>query len=59
MTVRELIKHLQTLDQDRGIWVFYDGGYSIFPPVPDDIAGAYDVDERRGVKLGDYIISAG
>ena len=24
MTVRELIEHLQTLDQDKNIWVFYD-----------------------------------
>lgn len=35
MTVRELIEHLQTLDQDKGIWVCYDT-FFWFPPVPDD-----------------------
>ena len=59
MTVRELIRHLETLEQDRGIWVFYDGGYSIFAPVPDTRADEYDQRESKGVKVGDYIITAG
>ena len=58
MTVRELITELQKLDQDRGIWVFYDGGCSIFPPIPDDRAGGL-IGSRHGVKKGDYIINAG
>ena len=37
MTVRELIEHLQTLDQDKGIWVRYDS-YFWFSPVPDEVA---------------------
>ena len=57
MTVRELIKHLQTLDQDKGIWVCYDGGFSWFPPVPDETA---DIPYRGGkIQPGDYIINAG
>ncbi len=56
MTVRELIEHLQTLDQDRGIWVCYDT-FCWFPPIPDDKA---DDDYRDGkIKKGDYVITAG
>ena len=60
MTVRELIEHLQTLDQDKGIWVRYDY-YSYFSPEPDDVADDLDEEtaEEEGVKKGDYIISAG
>ena len=59
MKVKELIAELQKLDQERGIWVFYDGGCSIFPPIPDDRAKKSDEDEFYGVKEGDYIIYAG
>lgn len=59
MTVRELIAHLLTLEQDRGIWVFYDGGYSVFAPTPDRRADDYDEHGSDKVKEGDYIISAG
>ena len=56
MTVRELIEHLQTLDQEKGIWVCYDM-YYYFPPSPDEMA-----DRTMGggkVHHGDYIINAG
>ena len=57
MTVREVIERLQKLDQDKGIWVCYDGGYSWFAPLPDDEA---EQDFRDGkIKKGDYIITAG
>ena len=59
MKVKELIAELQKLDQERGIWVFYDSGCSIFPPIPDDRAGENDVDRSIGVNEGDYIINAG
>jgi hypothetical protein len=60
MTVRELIEHLQTLDQDKGIWVRYDG-FFYFSPEPDDVAGDEDKrnGKKEGVKKGDYIINAG
>lgn len=58
MKVKELIAELQKLDQERGIWVFYDGGYSIFPPVPDERAGGL-IGSKKGVQEGDYIINAG
>lgn len=58
MTVKELIQELQKLDQERGIWVFYDGGCSIFPPIPDERAEG-PIGSKVGVKEGDYIINAG
>lgn len=74
MKVRELIERLKTLDQERGIWILYDGGnyddhaYSngLFPPIPDDIAKKpleeYCIergfDEEDIVREGDYIINA-
>lgn len=63
MTVRELIEHLQTLDQDKGIWVFYDYPCSAFEPVPDDAASKdqaeYFNEDGVEVKEGDYVITAG
>ena len=58
MTVRELIEHLQTLDQDRGIWVCYDT-FFWFPPVPDDTATMNIKVHGDVVKKGDYVIIAG
>ncbi len=67
MTVREYIEYLKTLDQDKGIWVAYDFPCAMFEPKPDkvaeqahvDIYGSDNEDYGIGVKLGDYIISAG
>ena len=61
MTVRQLIEHLQTLDQDKGIWVFYDYPFSAFEPVPDGTADeeAETFFKDEGVKKGDYVITAG
>lgn len=60
MKVKDLIEHLQTLDQEKGIWVRYDT-YIYFAPIPDSEAekdgteGHYD----ENVRKGDYIIIAG
>lgn len=61
ITVRQLIEHLQTLDQNRGIWIAYDYPCALLLPIPDAIA-----DEsyrkffpREDVEVGDYIIVAG
>lgn len=62
MTVKELIEHLQTLEQDKGIWVVYDSGCSIFAPVPDArIDGEYTLiyHDNVGIQEGDYVITAG
>lgn len=34
--VKDLIAHLETLDQEKLIYVEYDG-YATFPPIPDVI----------------------
>lgn len=61
MTVRELIEHLKTLDQDKGIWVAYDFPCNVFEPIPDTEADEdyVDIYGSKGVKLNDYIITAG
>ena len=60
MKVKEMIEELSKLDQEKNIWVLYDY-YNIFEPTPDDVADEEDVEQFKddGVKLGDYIISAG
>lgn len=61
MTVRELIEHLQTLDPDKGIWIFYDYPCDAFEPYPDGTATseAEDFFKEEGVRQGDYVITAG
>ena len=61
MTVREYIEELKKLDQDKGIWVAYDYPCNMFAPTPDDEATEHHVKcyGYKGVKEGDYIISAG
>lgn len=63
MKVSEVIAELQKLDQDRNIWVEYDG-FRIFPPIPDqelDKNGVefYNCNSKVRAKEGDYIITAG
>lgn len=61
MTVREYIKYLKKLDQDKGIWVAYDFPCNMFEPTVDNVAGIVhaDIYGDIGVKEGDYVISAG
>ena len=73
MTVREYIEYLKTLDQDRHIWVLYDGGNyedsgyaaGIFEPTVDKDTVKSPLAEyaskwyNGNVKEGDYLISAG
>lgn len=61
MTVREYIKYLKKLDQDKGIWVAYDFPCNMFEPIVDNVAGIAhaDIYGDIGVKEGDYVISAG
>lgn len=73
MTVREYIEYLKTLDQDKGIWVLYDGGNyedsgyaaGIFEPTVDKdtvlppLAEYVNKWYNNNVKEGDYLISIG
>ena len=60
MKVKDFIKYLEALDQEKNIWVVYDG-FAVFAPTPDMTAGAEEVSclGKKGVELDDYIISAG
>lgn len=59
MKVKELIQYLEALDQEKNIWVVYDG-FKVFNPTPDMIAGPDEVSYLgdKGVELDDYIIDA-
>ena len=66
MTVREVIQELSKLDQDKQIWVVYDG-FDAFPPIPDNEIGEEDAeylnsflrDDGLMCNPGDYEINAG
>ena len=62
MKVKEVIAELQKLNQEKEIWVIYDGFLAI-KPIPDDTQkdqekyDTYDTDVV--LNDGDYIITAG
>ncbi len=60
MTVKELIEQLEELDQQKNIWILYDGCY---PIVPDDVYTfdkdhADEFDDDDDVNEGDYYFKA-
>lgn len=59
MKVREVIEELKKLDQERNIWVCYDG-FAWFPPIPKDYVDDWDSKAfaDKGVKKDDYVIMA-
>lgn len=60
MKVKEYIEYLQTLDQDKDIYVVYDG-FLVFDPLVDDVADD-DCPRKDGTfeyRKGDYLIKAG
>lgn len=63
MTVKELIEQLQSLDQDKSIWLFYDPpcacGEVIITPLVGFNADYAMMFKAEGVKEGDYAIIAG
>lgn len=60
MKVKEYIEYLQTLDQERDIYVVYDG-FMVFDPVADEVADEDWVKSDGTIKYkkGDYLINAG
>lgn len=52
MKVRELIEELKKLDQEKDIWIAFEGGYEYGKPLPYGIANEDD----KEVKRGDYLI---
>lgn len=59
MKVKELIENLQKLDQERNIWVRYDGVYFYEPTIDKDNVDEWEAKEygkEQGIKEGDYTI---
>ena len=56
--VKDFIKELQKLDQERNIWVCYDGIYFYAPTIDKDNIGEWEAEEykEQGIKEGDYTI---
>lgn len=63
MTVKELIEQLQSLDQEKNIWLFYDPPFSCgeveITPLVGFHADYAMMFKAEGVKEGDYAIIAG
>lgn len=60
MKVKEYIEYLQTLDQERDIYVVYDG-FLVFDPLVDEVVDEdwVRIDGTIECKKGDYLIKAG
>ncbi len=59
MKVKEFIEQLQSLDQDRNIWLLRDNsGYIVnSPKIETEEDGFVEMIERRNkVKKGDYLL---
>ena len=58
MKVKEFIELLQKLDQERNIWVRYDGVYFYAPTIDKDNIDEWEAKEywEQGIKEGDYTI---
>ncbi len=61
MKVKELIKQLQKLDQEKGIWIIYDSYQPLKPEVDDVVRTEEDAEYFRhyenDVNVGDYVIT--
>ena len=56
--VKDFIKELQKLDQERNIWVRYDVVYFYEPTIDEDNINEWESKEygEQGIKEGDYTI---
>lgn len=59
MKVKEFIEHLQTLDQDRDIYIVYDTYYVFDPEVLIADEDWVLDDKTFKYKKGDYLIQVG
>lgn len=59
MKVKELIKNLLKLDQEKGIWIIYDEYYPMEPDVDSNVLEE-DIDRYKeyneNIEIGDYYI---
>lgn len=61
MKVKEFIRQLEQLDQEKEIFVIYDS-FSLFDPeveVADEDSCRLHYLEQKGLREGDYVIIAG
>lgn len=59
MKVKEVVAELLKLDQEKELWVIYDGFLAI-KPIPDDTQkGQEKYNDEFVLNEGDYIITAG
>ena len=57
MKVKDYIKHLQSLDQEKDLWVRYDLYATMEIPTPYAVTEEELATDHDGqIKLGDYII---
>lgn len=57
MKVKDYIKHLQSLDQEKDLWVRYDLYATMEIPTPYVVTEEeIETDHDGQIKLGDYII---
>ena len=63
MKVKELIEQLQKLDQEKGVWIIYDGHQPIKPEVDNIIKTEAEARyynhyrDDEDVKVDDYVIT--
>ena len=61
MTIRELIEHLKTLDQNRNIYLQYDTflWYEMYPEYIEKVGESVEYSDLNGVSPDDYKIEMG
>lgn len=57
-TIKQFIKELQKLDQDKPIWVYYDSYYAFEPKVRISDGTDYTYEESEMIDKDDYVILA-
>lgn len=57
-TIKQFIKELQKLDQDKPIWVYYDSYYAFEPKVDKVLEDDYTSEYSERMNKDDYKIMA-
>lgn len=57
-TIKQFIKELQKLDQDKPIWVYYDSYYAFEPEVNKVLEDDYTSEDSERMNKDDYKIMA-
>jgi len=57
-TIKQFIEELQKLDQNKPIWVYYDGYYAFEPEVKVSDGTDYTSENSEIINKDDYIIVA-